>query len=165
MQDSANQTLFAALGSTERLEGLVYSQFYRLVKAPFNTSKAYVFKQDTLKNLALDPSYAKSLKQEGRASVFTEAACKKAYLHIKQQAHVNLRDNSRRSYRIQEEHQISLAIIDEVKSQWTQQDLYSAPKEAAEPALPYYIIPTKELFTFLYAQINNRFSSATVAAS
>jgi hypothetical protein len=75
-------------------------QFYRLVKALFNTSKAYVFKQDTLKNLALDPSYAKSLKQEGRALVFIEAACKKAYLYIKQQAHVNLRDNSHRSYRI-----------------------------------------------------------------
>ena len=42
-RDSTNQTLFAALSGIERVDGLVYSQFYRLIKTPFDTLKAYVF--------------------------------------------------------------------------------------------------------------------------
>jgi hypothetical protein len=39
------------------LDGLVYSQFYALIKTPFDTAKAYVFDNELLKNLVLDPSY------------------------------------------------------------------------------------------------------------
>ncbi|KAF2626745.1 hypothetical protein BU25DRAFT_342766 [Macroventuria anomochaeta] len=154
-RDSTNQTLFAAPGGKERSDGLVYSQFYGLIKTPFDTSKAYVFQQDALENLVLDPSYVCSVQQEGGATIFSEAVCKKAYLHMKQRAHVNLQDNQCRSYGIREEHRISLTMMEEIVSQWKQQDLYStASSEATERPLPYYIVPTKELFGFLHAQIN-----------
>ena len=73
---------------------------------------------------------------------------------MKRRAHVNLRDNQRRSYRVREEHQISLSMMEEIESQWTQQDLYGMPEEPSEPPLPYYVVPAKELFGFLHAQIN-----------
>ena len=92
-RDSTTQTLFTTPSSTEHADSLVYSQFYRLIKTPFNTSKAYVFQQDALENLVLDPGYVRSLQQEGGASTFSEAVCKRAYLHMKRRAHVNLRDN------------------------------------------------------------------------
>ena len=120
----------------------------------FNTLKAYVFQQDALKNLILNPSYVCSLQQEGRVSTFLEAVYKRAYLYIKQQAYINLRDNQYRLYKVKKEHQISLSIIKEIRSQQIQQNLYSIPKELLELLLPYYIILVKELFRFLYAQIN-----------
>jgi hypothetical protein len=44
-------------------------------------------------------------------------------------------------------------MIEEIYQQWRQWDLYDNEAEPARP-LPYYIIPTKELLEFLYAQIN-----------
>ncbi|KAF2622933.1 hypothetical protein BU25DRAFT_451613 [Macroventuria anomochaeta] len=153
-RDSTNQTLFASPSGKERADGLVYSQFYGLIKTPFDTSKAYIFQQDALENLALDPGYIHSLQQEGGGITFSKAVCEKAYLHMKQRAHVNLRDNLQRSYGIREEHRISLTMMEEIESQWTQQDLYSISEDSPSAPLPYYIVPTQELLGFLRAQIN-----------
>ncbi|KAF2628000.1 hypothetical protein BU25DRAFT_299317, partial [Macroventuria anomochaeta] len=113
-RDSTNQTLFASPSGKERADGLVYSQFYGLIKTPFDTSKAYIFQQDAVENLALDPGYIRSLQQEGGGITFSQAVCEKAYLHMKQRAHVNLRDNLQRSYGIREEHRISLTMMEEI---------------------------------------------------
>ncbi|KAF2623615.1 hypothetical protein BU25DRAFT_451327, partial [Macroventuria anomochaeta] len=101
-----------------------------------------------------NPGYIRSLQQEGGGITFSQAVCEKAYLHMKQRAHVNLRDNLQRSYGIREEHRISLTMMEEIKSQWTQQDLYSVSEDSPSVPLPYYIVPTQELLGFLRAQIN-----------
>lgn len=44
-------------------------------------------------------------------------------------------------------------MMEEIYQQWRQWDLYDDEIEADRP-LPYYIIPTKELLDFLYAQMN-----------
>jgi hypothetical protein len=44
-------------------------------------------------------------------------------------------------------------MMEEIYQQWRQWDLYDDEAESSRP-LPYYIIPTKELLDFLYAQIN-----------
>ncbi|KAH6663546.1 hypothetical protein B0J14DRAFT_621569 [Halenospora varia] len=87
----------------ESQDGLIYSQFYALIKTPFDTSKVYVFDNKSLENLALDPRYIRSL--------------------YKERAYTNL-------------------------------DLYDDEIDAAPSLPPYYIVPTKELLAFLYAQIN-----------
>ena len=93
MRDSMSQTMFAAPHGKESTDGLIYSQFYTLIKGPFNTSKTYVFDNEYLENLALDPRYIQSLQQEGRSITFFKAVCEFSYLHRKRQAHANLINN------------------------------------------------------------------------
>ncbi|KAN0089768.1 hypothetical protein V8E51_020028 [Hyaloscypha variabilis] len=51
MRDTVGQTMFASLYRQESRDGLIYSQFYGLIKTPFDSSK----------NLALDPGYVRLL--------------------------------------------------------------------------------------------------------
>jgi len=153
MRDTVGQTFFAAPHGRESQDGLIYSQFYALIKTPFDTSKVYVFDNESLENLALDPGYIRSLQQEGRGITFSKGVCEFGYLHSKKRAYANLVDNQWKSYGIREEHRISLAMMEEIAQQWRQWDLYDDELDADQP-LPYYIIPTTELLDFLYAQIN-----------
>jgi hypothetical protein len=154
MRDTAGQTLFAVPHGKESTDGLVYSQFYGLIKTPFDTAKTYVFHNESLENLALDPGYVQSLQQEGGGASFSKSVCEFAYLHSKMRAHANLTDNQWRSYGIREEHRISLSIMEEICEQWRQWDLYDDSVDDINAPLPYYIVPTQELLSFLSAQIN-----------
>jgi hypothetical protein len=154
MRDAAGQTFTAAPRGRESQDGLVYSQFYNLIKTPFDTSKVYIFDNDALENLALDPGYVRSLQQEGGGITFSRAVCEFSYLHGKTRAYTNLLDNRWRSYGVREEHRISLTMMEEISDRWQQWDLYEDVADAPSAPLPYYIIPTQELLGFLYAQIN-----------
>ena len=103
MRDTVNQTFFAAPHGKERQDGLVYSQFYNLIKTPFDTSKVRVFDNEALENLALDPGYVRSLQQEGGGITFSKAVCEFGYIHSKKRAYANLIDNQWKSYGIREE--------------------------------------------------------------
>jgi hypothetical protein len=61
IRDTAGQTLFAAPHGQESRDRLIYSQFYGSIKTPFDSSKVYVFDNDSVENLALDPGYIQSL--------------------------------------------------------------------------------------------------------
>ena len=154
MRDTVGQTLFASPRGQESRDGLIYSQFYGLIKTPFDSSKVYVFDNDTVENLALDPGYIRSLQQEGGGIAFSKAVCEFGYLHSKKRAHANLVDNRGKSYGIREEHRISLTMMEEIYQQWHQWDLYDDEVDVGQPPLPYYIAPTHELLGFLSAQIN-----------
>lgn len=155
MRDTVGQTLFAAPQGAETKDGLIYSQFYGLIKTPFDSTKVYIFDNDSVENLTLDPGYVRSLQQEGGGITFSKGVCQFAYLHGKRRAYANLLDNRWRSYGIREEHRISLTMMEEIYQQWRQWDLYDAEDIDASPSpLPYYIVPTQELLSFLYAQIN-----------
>ncbi|KAH7335628.1 hypothetical protein BKA66DRAFT_435522, partial [Pyrenochaeta sp. MPI-SDFR-AT-0127] len=93
IRDIIGQTLFTTLYSKESTDRLIYSQFYALIKTPFNTSKMYVFNNESLKNLALDPRYIRSLQQEGGGISFSKAVCEFIYLYSKKRAYANLTDN------------------------------------------------------------------------
>ena len=62
---------------------LVYSQFYSLIKVPFDAAKVYIFNNDALENLALDSDYVHTLKQVGKGIAFLQKACQISYLHSK----------------------------------------------------------------------------------
>lgn len=154
MRDTVGQTMFASPHGQEGRDGLIYSQFYALIKTPFDSSKVYVFDNDSVENLALDPGYIRSLQQEGGGITFSKAVCEFGYLHSKKRAHANLIDNRGRSYGIREEHRVSLTVMEEVCQQWRQWDLYDNEANASPAVLPYFIVPTQELLGFLSAQIN-----------
>jgi hypothetical protein len=54
-------------------------------------------------------------------------------------------------YGVREEHRISLTIIEEIYQQWRQWDLYDNKINDAPSLLLYYVVPTQELLSFLYA--------------
>lgn len=56
-------------------------------------SKVYVFDNESLENLALDPGYIRSLQQEGGGITFSKGVCEFGYLYSKKRAHANLVDN------------------------------------------------------------------------
>ena len=93
MRDTIGQTLFAVPHRKESADGLVYSQFYSLIKTPFNTAQTYVFHNKSLKNLALNPAYIQSLQQEGGGVSFSKRVCEFSYNYGKMRAHANLTDN------------------------------------------------------------------------
>lgn len=155
MRDTMGQTLSTVPRAQENLDGLVYSQFYATVKSPFDVTKVFVFDNESLENLALDPGYVRSLQKQGGGVSFNEKKLVTSYLHAKGRARANLQDNERRSYGVREEHRVSLAMMDEICELWRQWDLdEDDSSDNTRLPLPYYIVPSQELFSFLCAQIN-----------
>ncbi|KAH6722778.1 hypothetical protein BKA61DRAFT_628670 [Leptodontidium sp. MPI-SDFR-AT-0119] len=64
IRDIIGQTFFVAPQGKESQDRLIYSQFYALIKTPFDTSKVYVFDNKSLENLALNPRYIRSLHKK-----------------------------------------------------------------------------------------------------
>ena len=154
MRDTIGQTLSTALHGQENLDRLVYSQFYGTIKSPFDVSKVYVFDNQAIENLALDPGYIRSLQQQGGGSAFNERTCKESYKHSKQRVASSLQDNQRRSYGVREEHRVSLTMMDEICELWHEWDQDNIDVDSVRSPIPYYIVPSQELFGFLRAQIN-----------
>jgi hypothetical protein len=114
IRDTAGQTLFATPHGQESRDGLIYSQFYGSIKTPFDSSKVYVFNNNSVENLALDPGYIRLLQQEGGGITFSKGVCEFGYLYSKKRTYANLVDNRGKSYGIREEYRISLTIMEEI---------------------------------------------------
>jgi hypothetical protein len=114
MRDTVGQTLFASPQGQESRDRLIYSQFYGLIKTPFDSSKVYIFDNDSLENLALNPRYIWSLQQEGGGITFSKAVCEFGYLYSKKRVHANMVGSHGKLYRVREEHCISLTMMEEI---------------------------------------------------
>ncbi|KAJ4330976.1 hypothetical protein N0V95_009970, partial [Ascochyta clinopodiicola] len=155
MRDLMGLTLSTKPRRQENMDGLVYLQFYGTIKLLFDVSKVYVFDNQAVENLALNPGYVRSLQKQGGGISFNKKSCAAAYVHSKKCAAINLRDSQRQSYGTREEHRVSLAMIDEMCHLWEAWD--GEDDHGANNALLlllYYIVPLQELFGFLCAQIN-----------
>lgn len=97
-------TIASQYGSQAYKARVIYSQFYSLVKTPFDTAKVYIFNNEALENLVLDPAYVRTLRYVGGAVAFSPKVCEISYLYSKRRAHVNLQDHQWRSYGVREEH-------------------------------------------------------------
>lgn len=51
--------------------GWIYGQLYNQIENPFDSAKMYIFNNDNLENIALDPAYVRTLHKEGKAVSFT----------------------------------------------------------------------------------------------
>ena len=114
LRDASSQTIATDPQSQAYRDGYVYSQFYNVVKAPFDAAKVHVFGNDGLENVALDPAYVRGLHKAGGAAAFSQEASLRSYLHSKTRAHVNIASGMQKSYGIREEHRLSLVLIDEI---------------------------------------------------
>ncbi|KFZ25059.1 hypothetical protein V502_00463 [Pseudogymnoascus sp. VKM F-4520 (FW-2644)] len=157
LRDASSQTVAATPSSQAFQDGYVYSQFYNVVKAPFDAAKVYIFNNDSLESIALDPAYVRSLYKAGGATAFSQKACLTSYLYSKTRAHVNLADCKSKSYGIREEHRLSLSMVDEILCLWQSWEEAPLPEQVSELApapAPYYVIPTADVFAFIRAQLN-----------
>ncbi|EXK77043.1 hypothetical protein FOQG_18234 [Fusarium oxysporum f. sp. raphani 54005] len=57
LRDTVDITIKPTDGSREVREGLIYSQFYNLIKIPFDAAKQYPFQNRHLEKMALTPRY------------------------------------------------------------------------------------------------------------
>ena len=62
---------------------LIYLQFYNLIKIPFNVAKVYIFNNNIIENLALDPAYVQTLQHTRGAVAFSSKVYKISYLYSK----------------------------------------------------------------------------------
>jgi hypothetical protein len=76
-------TIASPVGSCAYKAGLIYSQFYSLIKTSFNAAKVYIFNNKALENIALDPGYVQTLKQAGKGVAFSQKTCKISCLYSK----------------------------------------------------------------------------------
>ncbi|KAI8411141.1 hypothetical protein FOFC_07735 [Fusarium oxysporum] len=79
LRDTIDMTIQPADKSREVGEGLIYSQFYNLVKIPFDAAKQYPFQNRQLEKMALDPSYVADYERSTRGSHANQASLSLAY--------------------------------------------------------------------------------------
>jgi hypothetical protein len=79
MRDAIDMTITPTHQSREAREGLLYSQFYNLIKIPFDAAKQYPFQNPQLEKMALDPSYIADCESSTRGSHANQASLKLAY--------------------------------------------------------------------------------------
>lgn len=154
LRDVVDHNIAPAPSRSENIGEHAYTQFYNLIKTPGDAAGVYPFQNQALENLALDPEYVKSLKREGSATSFSTAICMDSYLHSKERAHISFTKNRRRSYGCREEHRITMSVMDKICQHWClwEQDSNLAPSR--DRPLPYYIVPSSDLFDFLHSQVN-----------
>jgi hypothetical protein len=102
--------------SREVREGLIYSQFYNLVKIPFDVAKQYPFQNRQLEKMALDPAYLADCEGSTRGSHANQASLKLAYRLSKLRVRASLVPNGTDgisipfNYGARAEDRISLAL-------------------------------------------------------
>jgi hypothetical protein len=154
LRDAGSQTIATAHTCPTFKEGYIYSQFYNLIKGPFDAAKVYVFENENLENLALDPAYIRTLNKAGGAVAFSQATATASYLHGKKRASLNLRDRTRTSFGVREEHRISLELLDAVCDVWESWEAQPSLPLPPPAPLPFYTFRSKQVLQFLKAQIN-----------
>ncbi|KAI5455718.1 hypothetical protein BGZ63DRAFT_429605 [Mariannaea sp. PMI_226] len=79
MRDAIDMTITPTHESREVLGDLLYSQFYNLIKIPFDSAKQYPFQNPQLEKMGLHPSYLADCKGSTRGSHANQASLKIAY--------------------------------------------------------------------------------------
>ncbi|KAG6978004.1 hypothetical protein FocnCong_v021628 [Fusarium oxysporum f. sp. conglutinans] len=68
LRDARDMTITPSSSSWELRNGLVYSQFYNLIKVPFDAAKQYPFQNRHTESMALDPSYLRDQRNSTRGA-------------------------------------------------------------------------------------------------
>ncbi|RFU31361.1 hypothetical protein B7463_g4958, partial [Scytalidium lignicola] len=154
LRDTGSATFLPSVNSTKHQEGFVYSQFYFKGYRATVSSAVGIFANEKLEMLALDPEFVASVQQDVRKSVKNSKAIIAAYLQTKNQAYHNLKNARQISYGAREEHRISGELWEQVIAGLCHSMADPESPGETAPQLPYYTIPSNDLFGFLYGQIN-----------
>lgn len=163
LRDTVDMTIKPTDASREVREGLVYSQFYNLVKIPFDVAKQYPFQNRYLEKMALDPSYLADCERSTRGSRANQASLQLAYRLSKLRVRSSLLPNSGDgksipfNYGVRTEDRISLALLERIvlyfdSSRCTTQTSRGQTFEYQES--PFFAINSRTMTRFLHGTIN-----------
>ncbi|KAF9776909.1 hypothetical protein IL306_004841 [Fusarium sp. DS 682] len=163
LRDTVDITIKPTDGSREVREGLIYSQFYSLVKIPFDAAKQYPFQNRHLEKMALDPSYLADCERSTRGSHTNQASLKLAYRLSKLRVRSSLASNGTDgnsipfNYGVRAEDRVSLALLERVlvhlhPSHSTDQSSRSQMLECEES--PFFALNSRTMARFLHGTIN-----------
>ncbi|CAG9951817.1 unnamed protein product [Clonostachys rosea f. rosea IK726] len=83
-------TITSGPDSAERKAGLVYTQYYNLIKLPFDAAKIYPFQSRATETLAIDPTYLLQVGQSTRGMKKSIDTLVKSYQLSKRRMHAYL---------------------------------------------------------------------------
>jgi hypothetical protein len=107
-------TLEFLIGSINRKEGYVYSQFYSEAQLPFRVAGVYPFENAGYENLALDPTFVETVEYASRNVTFDPKTCERGFLSSKNRANRTTHNAQYKSYGTREEHCISLKLFNAI---------------------------------------------------
>jgi hypothetical protein len=90
LRDARDMTITPRSSSWELRNGLVYSQFYNLIKVPFDAAKQYPFQNRHTESMALDPSYLRDQRNSTRGAHAHQSRVQCAYRLSKLRIHRNV---------------------------------------------------------------------------
>ncbi|KAH6975809.1 hypothetical protein EDB80DRAFT_783899 [Ilyonectria destructans] len=173
LRDAEGMTITPSLGSWEYQNGLIYSQFYNLIKVPFDAAKQYPFQNRHLESMALDPSYLLDQHNSTRGTHAHQSRVQRAYRLGKLRIHRNVpvvdqagtghadqqpvqRPRHPFTYGIRAEDRVSLALLRRIT------DLFSSSASAQtenlsdgeQPDDPFFAVSSQTMARFLRATVN-----------
>ncbi|KAF4470696.1 hypothetical protein FALBO_2410 [Fusarium albosuccineum] len=162
LRDTADITIKPIDGSREVHEGLIYSQFYSLIKIPFDAAKQYPFQNRYLEKMALDPSYLADCERSTRGSRANQASLQLAYRLSKLRVRSSLIPNGGDgnslpfNHGVRAEDRISLTLLERIllhfDSSQTAQTSRGQMLKHQEP--PIFAINSRTMARFLHGTIN-----------
>ncbi|KAH6982416.1 hypothetical protein EDB80DRAFT_768352 [Ilyonectria destructans] len=163
MRDAVDMTITPTHGSREVLEGLLYSQFYNLIKIPFDAARQYPFQNPQLEKMALDPSYLADCEGSTRGSHANQASLQLAYRLSKLRVRAGLVPSGEDgipipfTYGVRAEDRLSWALLQRIlphlaSSQTAAQTGHHQASADREP--PFFAIQSRTMAHFLHSNIN-----------
>lgn len=176
LRDARDMTITPGPASWELQNGLVYSQFYNLVKVPFDAAKQYPFQNRHTESMALDPSYLRDQRNSTRGAHAHQSRVQCAYRLSKLRIHRNvpvvnhgggddddaeMQENGPTlhpfTYGIRAEDRVSLALLRRITDLFSSSPPGSAEDgrgEDEERDHPFFSIPSETMSRFLRASVN-----------
>jgi hypothetical protein len=121
LYEACNMTSLTPKRSILYSGGLRYSQFYGSVKEVSDVMQLRPFENDSLEEMALDPTILKGARSIIRGHGTQPKVIENAYLQSKRRARFALEDSERKSFGLREEHRVTWPLFQGVRSRLLQE--------------------------------------------
>lgn len=142
LRDQGSMTIAPSPSSPIWKRGLRYVQMYNTSKEVFAAGNHYLFANEGLDTLALDPGMARSWQHVGGAVSHSPLVVLRAYLHTKQRCDVALRGCRYRSYGTREEYRVTGAVFHAMDAILRTRNLAATPIVLPPSCRPFFVHPT-----------------------
>ncbi|EAS27271.2 uncharacterized protein CIMG_13490 [Coccidioides immitis RS] len=135
-------------------QGLLYCQFYNIIKKIFMTGKHSPFANENLDTLALDSRLVQIWQHIRKAISYSSLALLHMYIHTKQQYHVTISNCHQQSYRTQKKYQITAAILQTMNQILQKSNLANHSTVVPQCPVLFLNYHTNQLLEWLWWNIN-----------
>ncbi|CAG9951701.1 unnamed protein product, partial [Clonostachys rosea f. rosea IK726] len=159
--EASAMTITSGPDSAERKAGLVYTQYYNLIKLPFDAAKIYPFQSRATETLAIDPTYLLQVGQSTRGMKKSIDTLVKSYQLSKRRMHAYLqftRDghgrpipNHKVTYGVRAEDRITMSLLGHIIQQDQESEVQPPGDNHVEP---FFAVRSGDIVSFLRATTN-----------